>query len=114
MKLSDQETAFLEKRKKLVGSWNYAGVFLILVVAGLTLYLYMQSPLLINPIEVKDRLQADSIDSATQDLMLFFLPLLMNTICFLLFMLIGMMYMAFGLEKKYQVIVDRMRESHGE
>ncbi|MCA9039903.1 MAG: hypothetical protein KDA65_06085 [Planctomycetaceae bacterium] len=108
MHLSEEDQQFLEKRKRLLGSWKYAGALLLCIVIGMTVYLYLQSPLMINFMEVKERIKADDIDPGTRDLMLVFLPLVSNTVCFLLLTLVCLMYVSFGMERKYQAVIDKL------
>jgi uncharacterized BrkB/YihY/UPF0761 family membrane protein len=106
MKLNQQQNSFLEKRRKLVKSWSYVGPLMMLLVLGLAAYVYVKSPLLINPYEVLARLQSGSIEQSTLMTMAVILPIVFITVCFLLIVLIVMLYAAIANEKKYIEILN--------
>jgi hypothetical protein len=110
MHLSEQQNDYLDKRRKFLQSWRYVGPLLLLGIVGLATYLYVRSPLLINPHEVISRLQSGSIKQPSLEMMAVLLPIMFILVCFLLIALVAMMYVAFSNEKKYMEIVSEIKE----
>jgi len=99
MKLTQKQHDYLTKRKKLLESWRYAGPALLLGILGLTVYLYIKTPLLINPHEVFLRVESQAIRQSTLETMAILLPILFIMVCFFLIVLVAIMYAAFSNEK---------------
>jgi hypothetical protein len=117
MGLNQEQRGFLEKREGFVKSWRYVGPLLFAVIAGFAIYLYVRTPLLINPYEVFARIESGSIERSSLETMALLLPLMFIVVCFLLLVLIVMMYAAFSNEKRYRDIVtalDAGKMGHGD
>lgn len=106
MELDQTQREFLEKRRKLVRSWPFIGLILLIAMVATLLWLWVQQPLLINPYEVVGRLESGSIENSTIALMAVMLPLLF-LICFVLLMIVVLFaYAAFANEKKHLKIIE--------
>jgi len=108
MQSNTQSERFLEKRRILLRAWRYAGPLLLLGIGGFAAYLYFNTPLLINPFAVASGIESGSIEQSTLQLMAVFVPVLFITACFLLVVLVVLMYAAFANEKKYLAILDEL------
>ena len=106
MKLNENYGDFLEKRRRLLKAWRYAGPSLLLAILGLVVFLKVRTPLLIDPYEVVSRLEAGSLEQTTLELMAVLLPITMILVCFVLVMLVVFIYAAFSNEKKYRQILQ--------
>jgi hypothetical protein len=114
MQSNRQSERFLEKRRTLLAAWRYAGPLLLLVIGGFAAYLFISTPLLINPVAVAAGIESGSIEQSTLQLLAMFVPFLFITACFLLVVLVVLMYAAFANEKKYLAILDDREELRGE
>lgn len=99
---------FIAKRRSLLKAWRYVGPLLLVLIAGLATYLYLKTPLMINPFALVTAIEAGAIEDSTLQLMAVFVPLLFLVVCFLLVVLVVLMYAAFANEKKYLAILDRL------
>lgn len=99
---------FIAKRRSLLKAWRYVGPLLLVSIAGLAAYLYLNTPLMIDPFAVIAAVEAGAIGDSTLQLMAVFVPLLFLAVCFLLVVLVVLMYAAFANEKKYLAILDRL------
>lgn len=111
MNVSEKQNDYLEKRKRLLKSWRYVGPVLLLGILGLVIWLYVNSPLLINPYEVISRIQSGTIEHSTFQMMAVLLPIIMILVIFLLFVVVAIMYTSFSNEKKYIGIVSELNNS---
>lgn len=109
--LSERQNEFLVNRRKLIKVWNYAGVIILVILIGFGVYMFFNTPLLINPFEVLIQLEEQTIEYSTLKLMAIMLPIIFATACFLLFVIVATMYTVFANEKKYLEIVERLKKN---
>jgi hypothetical protein len=114
MQLNQQAERFLEKRRTLLAAWRYAGPLLLLGIGVFVAYLFVNTPLLINPIAVTSGIESGSVEQSTLHMLAVFVPVLFITVCFLLVVLIVVMYAAFANEKKYLAILDNREDMRGD
>ncbi len=112
MNLSQQQSNYLDKRRKLLKVWRYVGPLMLLGMIGLVIYLNVSTPLLINPYEVMSRLELGSIEQSSLETMAVLLPMMLIMVCFLLVVLIAMMYAVFSNERKYLEIVKKIKSDN--
>ena len=74
-------------------------------IIGFAAFLYVNSPLLVNPYEVLSRFESGSVKRSTLEMMALLLPIMFMLVCVLLIALVAIMYAAFSNEKKYMEIV---------
>lgn len=108
MKLTEQETAFVKQRIRLVRSWPVVGSICGVLVIGFTVWLWISRPLLVNPWEVLSRLKSASIQDSTMTLMAAMLPIVFLACIFLLLALIAICFLAFSNERKHLAIIQRL------
>lgn len=111
MDLSEQEMQFLANRARLVSTWRYVGIVLLVGLVGLGLVLFWFVPLLANPFMVMARLNGDSIPSSTMALSTALLPITFLTCMLLALAIVLFVFAAFSNERKYLAIVRKMTQS---
>ncbi len=108
MHINVQSDAFLEKRRKLIAAWSIAGPLSLLGLAAFFVWMYLSTPLLVNPFEVAERLESGAIDEPTLAIMSLLLPVMIS-LCFLVLVVIILcVYAAISNEKKYLQLIDRL------
>ncbi len=105
MNLNPRQGRYLERRRSLLKAWRYAGPLLVLGILGLVLFVYANSPLLIDPFEVISRLESGSMERSSLETMATLLPIMLITVFFLLFVLVAILYAAFSNERRYLEIL---------
>lgn len=88
MPLSDKECAFIEKRRAYIRVWPVVAWSLLLGLVAVAAYLYLKTPLLVNPAAVMDQLGAGTLENSTLIAMAAILPIAMlmsiGTVTFML------------------------------
>jgi hypothetical protein len=102
---------FLANRARLVSTWRYVGIVLLVGLVGLGLVLFWFVPLLANPFMVMARLNGDSIPSSTMALSTALLPITFLTCMLLALAIVLFVFAAFSNERKYLAIVRKMTQS---
>lgn len=106
---AQQTTTFLAARTRLVRSWRYVGVLLLLVWAGSTAGLISFSPLLCNPMAALARVQANTYEPASLRLAAVMLPI-MSLLCLGLgLILILFCFVVMRHERKYLAIIAELQ-----
>lgn len=106
MQLSDEDQRFLARRLRLVQAWRYAGSFLLAMLTGLAVWLYVSRPFLANPFFVMTQLKNAAIPESTMVLMAAMLPVVVLLCITLAAAIILFTYAALSNEKKYFTIID--------
>ena len=114
MNISGPQYEYLEKRKKLTSAWRFVGPALLLAILGLAMWIYLRSPLLINPYEAISRMETGHIEKSTLEMMATVLPIVMIIVFLLLLSIVGIMYAAFSKEKKYMEIIGKLNRERPE
>ncbi|MGC9457244.1 MAG: hypothetical protein ACP5DC_06940 [Halothiobacillaceae bacterium] len=83
----DIET-MLCRRRRLVRIWPRIAAVLVLLTIGLYVALFFFQPLLVNPAQVLEMIEAGTLDPSTQALLATMAPLLLLTVGVLLVLLI--------------------------
>ena len=94
--------------------WRYVGPILLLAIIVLAAWIFVNSPLLINPYEVISRIKSGTIEQSTFEMMAVILPLIMIFLFLLLVVVIGIMYAAFSKEKRYMKIISEVERANPE
>ncbi len=89
--------------------WRYVGPMLLLGTTGLAVWVFVTAPLLIDPFAVFSRIEAGTIQQSTLAMMASILPLTMILLFFLMVVIIGLMYAALSIEKKYLKIITEIQ-----
>jgi hypothetical protein len=107
MSLTPTELAFIEKRRKLIALWPYAGGGIIAGLLGFTLWLWFAAPVMINPWITVEALQAGRLDQTTLYVMAVMLPILMLACIGALVVMVALFFAAFSNERRLIAILDR-------
>jgi hypothetical protein len=110
MSLTPDEEAFVEKRRKLARSWPLAGSVMLAALGILTVWLWISTPLLINPWAVFAGLSSKSIPGATLMLMASFLPVVVLACLLILASAVLLAFVAFSNERKHIAIIRRLTD----
>lgn len=108
MEVTDDEARFLVRRRNLVRAWPFAGAFLICLIIGLGVWLFLTRPLLANPFAVLSMLRSDSIPTSTLALMAGLLPIAVLMCLALAVAVVLFAFASFVNEKKYLTMLQRI------
>jgi magnesium-transporting ATPase (P-type) len=99
--IHELQSNFLKKRQRLIRAWRYIGPVMLLGIAGFISFVFVSSPLLINPFEIISRLEHGDIERTTLETMTVMLPVVFIMVSFLLVFIVMIMYASFSNERKY-------------
>lgn len=105
MPLTDEDRRFLAKRIQLVRAWPYVGAMLLALPVGLSVWLWLSVPLLIDPLFAMTRLSSDALPESTMALMAAMLPVAVLLCLALALAAVLFVFAAFSNEKKYLQII---------
>jgi hypothetical protein len=111
MPLTEQDAAFVDRRRKLVQSWPVAGGLCAVVLLGLGVWMWLTRPLLINPWATLRALETSSIPDSTVVLMAGLLPVVVLTCLLLVLAFLVLSFVAFANERRHLAIIDRTLET---
>lgn len=109
--LFDAELKYIDRRTRLIRIWRYVGLAVLLILVLFTCYLFLNSPLLINPFHVTEQIEAGAIPQSTLLIMAAMMPLVM----FVMVVLVVFPCAAFAIERKLLAIIQKLRDrkDHG-
>jgi hypothetical protein len=110
VEVTDDEARFLVRRRRLVRAWPFAGAFLICMIIGLGVWLFLTRPLLANPFAVLSMLRGDSIPASTLALMAGLLPIAVLMCLTLAIAIVLFTFASFFNERKYLTMVQRIMD----
>lgn len=99
--LSQTERAFIEKRRRLLRWWPVAATVLLLGLLSLALWMYWQSPLLIDPRVVAVAIQEGRLADDSLALMALLLPVMVLTLLALMLVFVLLGFAIFRNEARY-------------
>jgi len=106
-KLTDNE--FLQKRAQLIARWNKAAAAMLLLLPGLLVSLFLQSPYLVIPVTVAQALKQGSLPLSTMSLAAMMLPIMVLFLFFVVAIFILYGYSISSNEKRYQTIITALK-----
>lgn len=112
--LTPDESAFVERRARLIRAWPVLGAVMLLGVLVFAAWVWISRPLLINPWAVMGGLESGAIPDATLSLLAGLLPVVMISCLFVLMVGIGLAFAAFGNERRLIGIIERLSERRDE
>ncbi len=104
--LTDEESAYLRRRRSLVRRWPVVGGVLIAAIVAVVLLLYRRTPLLVNPWETAALLQAERVPPLTVAQMAAKLPIVFLVCCGLLMALVLFQFAAGATERRLLRLID--------
>lgn len=108
MNMTEHETAFVERRARLVRTWPIVGSICVVSVLGFTVWLWISRPLLVDPWLVVSRLAASAIPESTITLMVAMLPVVFLGCIGVMLSLIAFIFVALSNERKHIDIIRRL------
>jgi len=106
------DLGFVEKRRPLVRRWGVVGWSLLAVIAAVLGFLFLTSPMLVDPFEVVAGVSTDSIPTARLQLMAIMLPVVFLGCFLLLVVLVIFQFAAMSNERRLIAIIDRILGDH--
>lgn len=104
--MTEGDLKFLQRRRRMAGSWKTAGILSLVVLAGVLVWLFLKTPALVNPVFVVSQLEAGRLGRGTVELMAAILPLAILG-CFLTTtVMIGFGFTVFAIERRYLGIIE--------
>ena len=114
MRLNDDERTYLDRRQALITRWWVIGSVLLLAIGGVVGFLWVRSPLLINPWRTARLVAAERVPPATLAEMAVKLPVVFLVCCVLLVALVLFQFAAVVQERRLlRIIRDRLRDDEG-
>ena len=107
--LTEEQRTFLKKRTRMVRSWPFFGIMMILLELGLAGWLLWKHPLLVNPQVVLSKVRNGTLPDSTLSLMATFLPFVTIVCLVLLAMLILFAFLALSNEKRHIAIIQTLQ-----
>lgn len=102
---TDEE--FLLRRQTCLKFWRFTGPLMIVLIIALIIYLYFNTPWLVNPYEVVTRITESSFDLSTLEIIAVMMPFLFNMVFILLFAVVALTYVVMQNDKRYQKIIKK-------
>lgn len=106
--VSERDREFIERRRKLVAYWRFAGPLLWIMILGFASWVFFRSRLLIDPFEMLARLEAGDLPESTLVIMAALAPVFFSGLFVLLTVLVLILYSAISGEKRYLAIIDML------
>lgn len=107
--LQSEEERFLQRRRAVIRAWPFVGGGLLAGLVLFSLWLYLRSPLLIDPTEIVRRLEGGGLDSSTLLTLAGMVPVLFLGCLILLCLLIALTFARFRTEGRYIAMLSRRR-----
>ncbi len=106
--VGDRDLGFVAKRRTLIRRWNAVGWALITLIIAALGFLFLTSPLLVNPWETMARVRTDSISTSTLQLMAVMLPVVFLGSFMLLVVIVAFQFAAAANERRLIGIIDSL------
>ncbi len=113
MDMTTAEVGFLTRRKWFSRAFPFVGALMLVMLAGLAVFLYATSPLLVNPLAVVAGIQDGSISESTRDLMATMLPMAILACFAVCASTVGFAFGIAANERKYFSLIDRLQAETG-
>ena len=99
--MTDEQRLYIERRWKLTGAWPWVAGVVVVVLGCFLAFLFVRTPLLVNPFEVGRRVAGGELDEGTLGMLAVMTPVLFLTCFFLLGVLLALATAAFANERKF-------------
>lgn len=107
MPFTHEELSFIKQRTRLNKLWPCAGITMILILAGLTLWLWFTVPELINPWYVFVSIEADSLSEATLYMLAAMTPVVVLVLIITTGAGVALALAAFSNERRLLMLIQR-------
>lgn len=106
--LSENDVAFLKKRKRLAGMWNFVATILLLGLAGLYLWIFLEIPSIANPLYVAEALRQDAVKIPAMEMSAIMLPIVIMVLFTIVAIFILFGFAISSNEKRYLSIIENL------
>lgn len=112
--LPRNQQRFIMRRRQLLRTWRVIGpvLLLLLIIAGVIMF--FNYPLMFNPYESIERLEAGTLEDSTVQLMALLLPIAMLMVFFMLVVVVLLSFAVMANDKKYLAIIERLHTTHSD
>lgn len=108
--LSAEQQEFLQRRRAVIRRWPFVGGGLIAALVMFCGWLYVRSPLLIDPTEIVRRLEGGGLDTTTLMALAGMVPILFIGCLVLLLLVILFTFARFRTESRYLALLSEHRD----
>lgn len=111
--MNPRDAAFIERRARLLRWWPIAAAAMIASLTALTGWLFVHSPMLVNPLALKARIKANDLAPGTLEIVAMMAPALA---LFCIAVVAIMIFYGFAItanERRYHKIIDAMNKERG-
>jgi uncharacterized membrane protein len=113
MLMNSEDEAFLKKREKMIKTWPFVGVAIIIMFLGLAMHFFISVPRMINPIQVFSELNSGTIPETSLVIMTAMVPILNLTIIVMMVVFVLLAWKFFSHEKRYHKIIANLSGEAG-
>ena len=107
-KIGASEREFVAQRRTMSRRWKPVGWILIAIIAAALGFLFLTSPMLVDPFETLSRIKTDSIPDGTLRLMAAMLPVVFLGCFLLLVVFVIFQFQAMANERRFIEIIDSL------
>ncbi|MFC2091547.1 hypothetical protein ACFLTD_02110 [Elusimicrobiota bacterium] len=108
MILDETQKSFIEKRKKLIKAWPFAGYAMLTVIGIFLIWQWIRIPIMVNPVEIISRINSGVMEQSTLFLIAVMMPVLFVSCFFILAVMILFIFLSISNEKKYHRIIESL------
>ena len=105
--LTEAEKTFIDRRRRLIHSWPYVGLGMLVLIASFVVWLVVTKPLLANPFFVMSEIERGTIEQSTLTLMAGLLPMTILVALFVCIATVVFAFVAFSNERKYLALLEK-------
>jgi hypothetical protein len=112
--LSERDQRFIEKRRWLASHWNLVGSVTLAGLMTFVAWMFWAHQRMVNPLQMLTEIEAGQIPLATLEIMAVMLTIMMPAVLILLALVITLGFAVFGIERRYQRIIDELLRKEGD
>ncbi|HUT40829.1 MAG TPA: hypothetical protein VM011_05745 [Gammaproteobacteria bacterium] len=108
--LNEAELDFIDRRRRLIRWWPLVLLFMLLLLAGTWLFLFLKHPALANASFVIDAVSAGTLSADIMQLSAVFLPIVTSVLFFVLAVMLLFLHQSIRNERRYQFIIRNLHQ----
>lgn len=108
--LNKEDQVYIAKRRKLSTFWLIAGWLMLLLLIGLSAWLFIKTPHLINPWFVFEAFRANQVDVEIMEISTLILPIVTLILLLVVGCMIALGFVVFHNEQRYLAIIDKLND----
>ena len=109
MNLTPKEQAFIDRRRKLLKAWPWAGGGALALLAALVTWLWIEVPMMINPWAAMEAVRGGTLEESTLVVMALMLPILVLAVMGVLGVMVALLFVALSHERRLIGMLDRLQ-----